>query len=90
MCGVEELSPTVGVYEYDDAHVLDSSKPDDILSSHWRYQNVWNMLMPILFWHGSTEEFDRMVGECQLSRIQRTLTGYLVRIRCTLTGYLPT
>ena len=28
--------------------------PADILSKHWGYQQVWNILQPILFWRGDT------------------------------------
>ena len=30
--------------------------PADILSKHWGYQMVWDLLQPILFWEGDTME----------------------------------
>ena len=33
-------------------HIPGSSNPADILSKHWGYSNVWNVLNPPLFWKG--------------------------------------
>jgi hypothetical protein len=30
--------------------------PADILSKHWGYQQIWEVLKPILFWHGDTQD----------------------------------
>jgi Reverse transcriptase (RNA-dependent DNA polymerase) len=35
-------------------HVRSESNPADILSKHWGYSQIWNMLKPILFWKGDT------------------------------------
>ena len=35
-------------------HIPGSSNPADILSKHWGYSNVWNVLKPLLFWKGDT------------------------------------
>lgn len=38
-------------------HWIDGKKnPADILSKHWSYQSVWDLLKPILFWQGETEQ----------------------------------
>ena len=36
------------------SHVRGEGNPADILSKHWGYQQVWNLLRPILFWSGDT------------------------------------
>ena len=82
--GVEQLS----VDTNDHVHIHDNSRPADILSSHWSYRNVWNMLRSILFWHDNTEDFHRTVGECQLcthSMYFYVVDEYciLVYVRCT-------
>ena len=43
-----------GAYDY----LFTSGKinPADILSKHWSYRNVWEMLRPILFWKGNTSD----------------------------------
>ena len=35
-------------------HVYGKSNPADILSKAWGYQQVWNLLRPLLFWEGNT------------------------------------
>ena len=30
--------------------------PVDILSKHWSYSDVWQLLCPLMFWHGYTAE----------------------------------
>jgi Reverse transcriptase (RNA-dependent DNA polymerase) len=35
-------------------HVHSESNPADILSKHWGYSQVWDMLKPLLFWKGDT------------------------------------
>jgi len=37
-------------------HIPGSSNPADILSKHWGYQQVWNLLKPLLFWSGDTAD----------------------------------
>ena len=33
-----------------------SINPDDILSKHWGYSSIWDILKPILFWEGDTAD----------------------------------
>ena len=35
-------------------HIPGQLNPADILSKHWGYQQVWNVLQPLLFWKGNT------------------------------------
>ena len=37
-------------------HVKGKLNPADILSKHWAYSNVWELLRPFLFWQGDTKE----------------------------------
>ena len=30
--------------------------PADILSKHWSYRQIWDILQPLLFWQGDTGE----------------------------------
>ena len=34
--------------------LVGKDNPVDILSKHWGYQQVWQILQPILFWRGDT------------------------------------
>jgi hypothetical protein len=38
------------------AHLPGKFNPADILSKHWRYQTIWPILKPILFFHGDTAD----------------------------------
>ena len=35
-------------------HVPGQENPADVLSKHWGYSQVWELLRPLLFWHGDT------------------------------------
>ncbi len=35
-------------------HIPGECNPADILSKHWGYQQVWQLLQPLLFWQGDT------------------------------------
>ena len=35
-------------------HIRSECNPADILSKHWVYSQVWDLLKPILFWKGDT------------------------------------
>jgi len=35
-------------------HIPGEHNPADILSKHWGYQQVWQLLQPLLFWTGDT------------------------------------
>ena len=35
-------------------HIDDKINPADMLSKHWRYQKVWPMLKPLLFYEEDT------------------------------------
>jgi hypothetical protein len=35
-------------------HIRGEINPADILSKHWGYSQVWNILKPLLFWKGDT------------------------------------
>ena len=35
-------------------HIPGDSNPADVLSKHWGYQQVWQLLQPLLFWQGDT------------------------------------
>ena len=37
-------------------HVPGVENPADVLSKHWGYQQVWQLLQPLLFWQGDTAE----------------------------------
>jgi hypothetical protein len=37
-------------------HLSGDSNPADILSKHWGYQQVWQLLRPLLFWEGDTAD----------------------------------
>ena len=37
-------------------HIPGDSNPADILSKHWGYQQVWQLLQPLLFWQGDTAD----------------------------------
>ena len=34
-------------------HIPSVINPTDILSKHWGYNQIWNVLKPILFWEGN-------------------------------------
>lgn len=38
------------------SHIPGDSNPADILSKHWGYQQVWQLLQPLLFWQGDTAD----------------------------------
>ena len=35
-------------------HIAGKMNPADILSKHWDYSSVWELLRPLLFWKGDT------------------------------------
>ena len=35
-------------------HIPGNINPADILSKHWGYTQIWDILKPILFWEGDT------------------------------------
>ena len=35
-------------------HIPGADNPADILSKHWAYGKVWDLLQPLLFWTGDT------------------------------------
>ena len=37
-------------------HIPGIINPADILSKHWGYTQIWDVLKPILFWEGDTED----------------------------------
>ena len=37
-------------------HINGADNPADILSKHWGYQQIWQVLKPILFWKGNTAD----------------------------------
>ena len=37
-------------------HIPGAINPADILSKHWDYSQVWDVLKPILFWEGDTAD----------------------------------
>ena len=37
-------------------HIKSEANPADILSKHWGYQQIWQVLQPILFWKGDTAD----------------------------------
>ena len=37
-------------------HIPGSMNPADILSKHWGYSQIWDVLKPILFWEGDTAD----------------------------------
>ena len=42
-------SKMIGFY-----HVHGENNPVDILSKHWGYAQIWDLLQPLLFWQGDT------------------------------------
>ena len=42
-------------------HIEGAVNPADILSKHWGYQQVWQVLQPLMFWqHDTMDLFDVM------------------------------
>ena len=40
-------------------HWIDGkSNPADILSKHWEFANIWQLLQPLLFWKGDTDDLN--------------------------------
>ena len=39
-------------------HIPGECNPADILSKHWGYQQVWQLLKPLLFWQGDTMDIN--------------------------------
>ena len=37
-------------------HVRGKLNPADILSKHWDYSSIWQLLKPLMFWQGDTKE----------------------------------
>ena len=37
-------------------HIPGTTNPADILSKHWGYSQIWNVLKSILFWEGDTAD----------------------------------
>ena len=37
-------------------HIPGKTNPADILSKHWGYTQIWDVLKPILFWEGDTSD----------------------------------
>ena len=37
-------------------HIPGTINPADILSKHWGYTQIWDILQPILFWEGDTAD----------------------------------
>ena len=37
-------------------HIPGQENPSDILSKHWGYSQIWDILKPILFWNGDTAD----------------------------------
>ena len=37
-------------------HIPGKENPADILSKHWGYQQIWDLLRPLLFWKGDTKD----------------------------------
>ena len=71
--GAEELRST-GAYDY--VHIPGKINPADILACS--YQNVWNMLMPILFWHGNTGELIEQQRSVKLILLDVLLRGIYI------------
>ena len=47
-------SITVGIFRF---HYLPGEIiPEDVLSKHWLCSDVWNLIRPLMFWHGDTAE----------------------------------
>ena len=40
-------------------HIYGTENPSDILSKHWGYSQVWNILQPILFYEGDTMDLKK-------------------------------
>ncbi len=41
-------------------HIPGDINPADILSKHWGYQQVWQLLQPLLFWQGDTMDIEKI------------------------------
>ena len=37
-------------------HIAGAMNPSDVLSKHWAYSDVWEVLRPLLFWKGDTRD----------------------------------
>jgi hypothetical protein len=46
-----------GVVQY--FHVPGKGNPADVLSKHWSYADVWQLLRPFLFWEGDTADIPK-------------------------------
>jgi hypothetical protein len=43
-------------------HIYGKSNPADILSKAWGYQQIWDLLRPLLFWEGDTLDLTKNGG----------------------------
>jgi hypothetical protein len=51
--------------------IRSKDNPADILSKHWGYQQVWQLLQPILYWRGDTAKlFDENVRTSRRAPLQ--------------------
>ena len=51
------------------------SNPEDVVSKHWSYPQVWHLLKPLLFYSGNTPE---LIDEDEkIAAKQRNLNGSL-------------
>jgi hypothetical protein len=39
-------------------HIDGDQNPADVLSKHWGYRQIWQLLQPLLFWKGDTKDID--------------------------------
>ena len=44
-------------------YIQGKDNPVDILTKHWRYQQIWGMMQPLLFWQGDTMDLLDKHGE---------------------------
>ena len=51
-------------------HINGADNPSDILSKHWGYQKVWNVLQPLLFYQGDTANLLPAVPDVDSSSVK--------------------
>jgi hypothetical protein len=54
-------------------HVRGKLNPADILSKHWDYTSIWNVLKPFMFWQGDTKELVLPLPEEEIVTKQGTV-----------------
>ena len=62
-------------------HISGPANPADILSKHWGYSQIWDILKPILFWSGDTADLIDKDFEDGSIDDKRVTTGDVLSVR---------